>query len=210
MSNPKPVTVRIFDKEYTVGCPDGERQSLFAAVDLLNERMGELRDTGKVIGSERIAVMAALNLAHDLLKINTSHSSTVSSLGDRLHRINSKVDEALARGRRAQALRVEAPVPAVTQAPPAAGVSRTLTAGADAASSEPGASGADFGSGREPSQLADANTEFAPVHPDAAIDDPEDLDEASFDDNAADSEETEEEARFRASQRSMFPDSDDA
>jgi cell division protein ZapA len=209
MSNPKPVTVRIFDKEYTVGCPDGERQSLFAAVDLLNERMGELRDTGKVIGSERIAVMAALNLAHDLLKVNTSHSSTVSSLGDRLHRLNSKVDEALARGRRAQALRVEAP--AVTQAPPrASGVSHTPTSGAGPATSESGFSAAGYAPGRDQGYGIGTTSEFAPVHPDAEIDDLEALDSASLEDDDADSEETEAEARFRASQRSMFPDADDA
>lgn len=103
---PKPVSVRIFDKEYTVGCPEGERTSLFAAVELLNARMTELRDGGKVIGSERIAVISALNLAHELLKLKTSHSTAVSSVGERLSRLNSKVEQALARGRRARAVTV--------------------------------------------------------------------------------------------------------
>jgi len=96
---PKPVTVSIFDKEYTVGCPEGERDSLFAAVEFLNARMSELRDGGKVIGTERIAVIAALNIAHEFLIFRSEHSERSTMLDERLSRIDEKVQKALARGR---------------------------------------------------------------------------------------------------------------
>ncbi len=64
----RPVTVSILDKDYIVGCQDHERESLYSAADLLKLRVEELRVTGKVVGNERLAVMAALNIAHELLE----------------------------------------------------------------------------------------------------------------------------------------------
>src|SRR5690606_1565011 len=61
----KPITVTILDKDYLVGCKEDEREALFASVQFLNKKMIEQRDSGKVIGSERIAVMVALNIAHE-------------------------------------------------------------------------------------------------------------------------------------------------
>jgi len=63
-----PVTVKLLDKEFRVACKEGEEQALLAAAELLNERMREVRDSGKVFGPDRIAVMAALNLTHELLQ----------------------------------------------------------------------------------------------------------------------------------------------
>ncbi len=62
------VSVRIMEKEYVVACPYEERAALLDAAEFLNGRMREIRDTGKVAGRDRIAVMAALNLAHEFLK----------------------------------------------------------------------------------------------------------------------------------------------
>ncbi|MCH9692403.1 MAG: cell division protein ZapA [Gammaproteobacteria bacterium] len=62
------VTVSILDKEYRVTCPEKDRAGLEASVNLLNERMEPIRSGGSVVGSERIVVMAALNLAHELLQ----------------------------------------------------------------------------------------------------------------------------------------------
>ena len=62
------VSVRIMEKEYVVACPYEERAALLDAAEFLNGRMREIRDTGKVVGHDRIAVMAALNLAHEFLK----------------------------------------------------------------------------------------------------------------------------------------------
>ena len=95
----KPVTVTIFDKEYTVGCAEDERDSLYSAVDYLNARMAELRDGGKVLGAERIAVIAALNIAHDYLNYRTENDSKVSVMDESLTRIDRKLKDALSRGR---------------------------------------------------------------------------------------------------------------
>ena len=62
-----PVVLNILDKEYRIACPKGEEDSLQASAHLLNVRIQEIRDGGKVMGPDRMAVMAALNLAHDLL-----------------------------------------------------------------------------------------------------------------------------------------------
>ena len=64
----RPVPVSILDKDYVVACKDHEHEPLYAAVDLLKHKLEELRATGKVLGNERLAVMAALNIAHELLE----------------------------------------------------------------------------------------------------------------------------------------------
>ena len=66
----RPVTldVSILGREYRVACKESEREDLLQAVQFLDRRMREIRDAGKIAGSERIAVMAALNLAHEVLR----------------------------------------------------------------------------------------------------------------------------------------------
>jgi len=97
MGEPKPISVSIMDKEYVVACPEEEQQSLFASVDLLNERMRELRESGKVIGTERIAVMAALNIAHEFLEYKREKEDYTSTVGTGLARLKEKLDTALER-----------------------------------------------------------------------------------------------------------------
>ncbi len=63
------VTVRIMGKEYAVACPPDEHEALVKSADYLNERMNSIRKRGKALGSERIAVMAALNIARELLEM---------------------------------------------------------------------------------------------------------------------------------------------
>ena len=60
------VSVRILEKEYQVACPVEERTALLDAAEMLNGKMREIRDGGNVMGLDRIAVMAALNLANEL------------------------------------------------------------------------------------------------------------------------------------------------
>ncbi len=67
MSTSKAVDVDIMGREFRVTCPDEEREELLQAVTYLDKKMCEIRDNGKVVGSERIAIMAALNIAHELL-----------------------------------------------------------------------------------------------------------------------------------------------
>jgi cell division protein ZapA len=63
----KGLTIQILGRDFRVACPEGEEKQLQASVEYLNRRMKELRDTGKVTGNERIAIMAALNIAHEFL-----------------------------------------------------------------------------------------------------------------------------------------------
>jgi cell division protein ZapA len=94
----KPITVTIMDKEYVVGCAEDEREALFASVEFLNRKLREQRDGGKVIGSERVAVMAALNIAHEYLDYRRHNDTSASDIGASLERIQSKIQTALARG----------------------------------------------------------------------------------------------------------------
>lgn len=63
------VTVRIMGKEYTVACPQEEHEALVKSADFLNERMTTIRKRGKALGADKIAVMAALNIARELLEL---------------------------------------------------------------------------------------------------------------------------------------------
>ena len=66
---PAQVTVRILEKEYFISCPQDERAALLDSAEYLNKKMREVRDTGKVVGADRIAVIAALNMANELLRL---------------------------------------------------------------------------------------------------------------------------------------------
>ncbi len=87
-----PVTVKILEKDYRIACAPNHKQSLEDSAALLNDKMHEIRSSGKVIGSDRIAVMAALNLAHDLLQ-QQQHSAHDSDLQKQLRKMREKVDE---------------------------------------------------------------------------------------------------------------------
>ena len=94
MSN-ETVFVKILDKEYQVACPREERQALIESAHLLDERMKAIRGTGAVIGLERIAVMAALNLSHELLQAKQAGGSVNANQADLL-RLHEKLDRSLA------------------------------------------------------------------------------------------------------------------
>ncbi|HWV15491.1 MAG TPA: cell division protein ZapA [Cellvibrio sp.] len=96
MSN-ETVFVKILDKEYQVACPREERQALIESAQLLDERMKSIRGSGAVIGLERIAVMAALNLSHELLQAKTPRGAPAADSTD-LQRLSSKIDKALNSG----------------------------------------------------------------------------------------------------------------
>ena len=61
------LAIQVLGREYRVGCPPGEEAQLQASVDFLNERIRQLRENGKVSGNEKLAIMAALNIAHEFL-----------------------------------------------------------------------------------------------------------------------------------------------
>ncbi len=89
------VSVRILEKEYQVSCPANERTDLLDAAEMLNAKMREIRDSGKVVGLDRIAVMAALNMANELIKVKAKDQAIESTLGPRLRLLNDRVDSLL-------------------------------------------------------------------------------------------------------------------
>ncbi|HEC19483.1 MAG TPA: cell division protein ZapA [Gammaproteobacteria bacterium] len=94
----KAISIRVLDKEYQVACPADEEPALLESARLLDEKMREIRDTRKMIGADRIAVMAALNLAHDLIQAQTD-SAGGPSFESKLRSLQSKVEAAITRGR---------------------------------------------------------------------------------------------------------------
>ena len=89
------VSVRILEKEYQVSCPANERNDLLDSAEILNARMREIRDSGKVVGLDRIAVMAALNMANDLLHAQARDRLIEDDLSARLRDISDRVDNIL-------------------------------------------------------------------------------------------------------------------
>jgi cell division protein ZapA len=92
-SDSNPVPVNIMGKEYLIACPDDQRDELLASADELNRRMKKIRDSGKVAGLERVAVMAALNLTHELLKYQSSEK--LHAPRKRLRALQDRIDAAL-------------------------------------------------------------------------------------------------------------------
>jgi cell division protein ZapA len=90
--------VHILDKEYLVACPDGERDALFASAEFLSQKMKEIRDSGKIVGADRIAVMAALNLAHELLVQRNSGEAFQLNVSNRIRALQDKIELALNQG----------------------------------------------------------------------------------------------------------------
>ena len=101
MSDKEPahVTVRILEKEYFVSCPQEERADLLDSAEFLNKKMREIRDTGKVVGADRIAVMAALNMASELLRLRKQDAELQGSVSGRVKNMRERVEGALQRTR---------------------------------------------------------------------------------------------------------------
>ena len=91
------VSVRILEKEYQVACLPEERSELLDSAEFLNGKMKDIRDAGNIVGLDRIAVMAALNLAHELLKRNRN-DAIESEVTERVRQMRERVESALNRG----------------------------------------------------------------------------------------------------------------
>ncbi len=87
------VEVKILDKEYLVACPEEEREALLRAAQHLDKKMREIRASGKVFGLERIAVMAALNITHELLEQDSMSDATSALLKTMDHKLNEALGE---------------------------------------------------------------------------------------------------------------------
>ena len=90
-----PVVVHILDKEYRIACQKGDEEGLLASARLLDGKMRTIRSSGKVIGSDRMAVMVALNLAHELLQQKNHNNHAFGTVDKRIRFIQEKLDTAL-------------------------------------------------------------------------------------------------------------------
>lgn len=90
----KQLDVEILGREFTVACTDEERPGLLEAVSYLDDKMSEIRDAGKIVSVERIAIMAALNISHELLNTQ-SGDIDVGGIKRRMHAMQSQIDEAI-------------------------------------------------------------------------------------------------------------------
>jgi cell division protein ZapA len=90
-----PVTVNILDKEYRISCLPEERDSLLQSAAYVDSKMREIRQTGRVIGTERIAVMMALNLANDLLSSQKNKDDSNLTITRRIKSLQEKIEIAL-------------------------------------------------------------------------------------------------------------------
>lgn len=104
MSENVSVTVQILDKEYMISCPAAEKEALLESAQELNRRMRELRDSGKVLGAERMAVMAALNVIHEHMNHQNTYRNTVASVEQTVRRLEQKISGAIGRRREPEAL----------------------------------------------------------------------------------------------------------
>jgi len=86
-----PVSVKILGKEYQVACPEEEKTALIASAQLLHDNMEKIRSTGKIVGLDRIAVMAALNLAHELISLQNDAGDGLDDVNKSILKIKDKV-----------------------------------------------------------------------------------------------------------------------
>lgn len=92
--NQQTVTITLLDKQYQIACPIEEREELLESARLLNQHMQEIRRTGAVIGLERIAIMAGLNVAHELVQAQKSdQAGEMANAG--IERLRDKIDDAI-------------------------------------------------------------------------------------------------------------------
>jgi cell division protein ZapA len=88
----EPVNVKILDREFTVGVEPEERESLMAAAHLLDARMREIRGSNRMAALDRVAVLTALNLAHELLQLKQAAEQRDVALNRTLGELNRKLD----------------------------------------------------------------------------------------------------------------------
>lgn len=99
MTNAQPINISILDKDYKVACPPGEQSALLESARFLDLRMREVRDSGKIVGSERIAVITALNMANDLLRTSNLDKEIGAELPPRLKDLESRISRVLEQAR---------------------------------------------------------------------------------------------------------------
>lgn len=91
----QPVSLSILDKEYKIACAADEKDALLSSARELDKQMRKIRDTGKVSSTDRIAVLAALNLAHDLVAVDKSENGGSGDICARLANLRHKIENVL-------------------------------------------------------------------------------------------------------------------
>lgn len=91
----EPVKVTILDKEYRIACPPDEKDGLLSSAHLLDKRMREIRDNARTQSPDQVAVMAALNLTHELLQAQTQQKETARVVEDRVRAMEERIGQML-------------------------------------------------------------------------------------------------------------------
>ena len=99
MSDAQPINISILDKDYKVACPPGEQSALLESAKYLDSKMREVRDSGSIVGAERIAVITARNMANDLRKAAQVERELGQELPPRLKDLEQKISRALEQAR---------------------------------------------------------------------------------------------------------------
>ena len=95
MSESRSLQITVMGRDFRVACAEDEQAGLLQAVDYLNKKMLEIRDSGKVIGLERIAIMAALNISHELLAVKVGGGFDMAELKRRMNSMETVIDQAM-------------------------------------------------------------------------------------------------------------------
>ncbi len=94
-AEPKGLQINIMGREFRVACPEEEQKGLLEAVDYLNQKMHEIKDHGKVIGLERIAIMAALNITHEFLSTKVGGGFDIAEIKRKIAAMETVLDQAI-------------------------------------------------------------------------------------------------------------------
>jgi len=94
-AEPKGLQINIMGREFRVACPEEEQKGLLEAVDYLNQKMREIKDHGKLIGLERIAIMAALNITHEFLATKVGGGFDIAEIKRKIKNMETVLDQAI-------------------------------------------------------------------------------------------------------------------
>lgn len=94
----EPVSIRILEKEYLIACPPEERDDLLRAAEMLDSRLRQARESARGMGSERWLIMAALNMANELGKLQAREERSSREMGARVRQMRERVERALVQG----------------------------------------------------------------------------------------------------------------
>ena len=95
MNKSRTICVKLLGKEFQINCPEGKEQELLDAAYHLDQNMLEIRNNGRIFGLERIAIMAALNATHDVLKQNLQNKESARELNEKVKDLQNKIDNVL-------------------------------------------------------------------------------------------------------------------